>query len=47
MQEARPNGAQKLTRLIARQGSRLLLRGELWMNPQVLGALGFNDDLKG
>jgi hypothetical protein len=40
-------GPQKLTRLIARPGSRLLLRGELWMNREVLGALGFNDDLKG
>jgi hypothetical protein len=47
MQKARRNGTQKLTRLIARPGSRLLLRGELWMNREVLRALGFEDDLMG
>jgi len=47
MQRTRRNGAQKMTRLIARPGNRLLLKGELWMNPEVLGAFGFNNDLKG
>jgi hypothetical protein len=47
MQRARRSGPQKLTRLITRPNSRLSLRGELWTNPEVLGALGFNNDLKG
>jgi uroporphyrinogen-III decarboxylase len=47
MNRTKRNGHQKLTRLIARPGSRLLLRGELWVNREVLGAFGFNDDLKG